>query len=388
MDKRIIGLATVDITDAEIDAVAKVLKSGKISPGSVQREFEDYVATKHGMKYGTFVNSGQSALQLSFEALKYESDYTYKTVICPATTYISTIFAVWNAGLAVHLVDVNPSTYNMDCDLSNVQQSNIICPVNLMGLSANHPDYPRSSRGIAPVVEDNCESVFAPHTGYGDYMCLSFYAAHQITTGSGGMVCTNSIERDKLIKSLCNHGRADSSNLYTADRNESYDKSKKFIFDKVGFSFKMGDYMAALGLVQARRADEIIGAKIKVAHKLLDRLNRYSEFIQLPVKYGNTFMNFPIVVKEGTKDALVKHLNEWQIETRDLMPILNQPIIIQEMQKYIFRMVYDKNNIYRDKYLPVSETLLDTGFYIGCHQGMTDDDIEYVGGVFDAYFQK
>jgi dTDP-4-amino-4,6-dideoxygalactose transaminase len=384
MDKRIIGLATVDITDAEIDAVAKVLKSGKISPGSVQREFEDYVANKHGMKYGTFVNSGQSALHLSFEALKYEKDYQY--IVCPATTYISTVFAAWNAGLGVKLVDVDSETYNMR-DFSDINDKTaIMCPVNLMGLSANHPNYFNIPSGVAPVVEDNCESIFAPFSGYGDFMCLSFYAAHQITTGSGGMICTNSIERDRLIKSICNHGRADSTNLYTADRNESYDKSKKFIFDKVGFSYKMGDYMAALGLVQAQRSAEIIGKKVEVAHKLIDRLSIHSERIQLPTKIGNTFMNFPIVVK-GRKTGLVNHLNDWQIETRDLMPVLNQPIIQKELQKNIFRMVHTKNIIHRCRDLSVSESLLDSGFYIGCHQGMTDEDVEYVGEVFDAYFQ-
>lgn len=376
MEKRIIGLSTLDITEKEIQYVTDVLRSGKISPGPIQQKFEQYVAKAHGHKYATFCNSGQSALHLSFETLKLlNPDLT--TVVCPATTYISTLHAAWNSNLQVRLVDVDINTYNVKTPVE-LEDHEIFCPVNLMGLSVTElsaddfrKHYPRNF-----IVEDNCESVFAPNTGYGDLMCLSFYTAHHITTSSGGMVCTNRQDMDDIVKSLCNHGRTNPQDLYAANRNESYDKSKKFVFDKVAFSFKLGDFNAALGLAQAERHKEIISKNIEVAHKLTKALSKYQDYLQLPLLKNNIFMNYPIVCKPGVnKYKLVNHLNEYCIETRDLMPIVDQPIVIKKLNPNLV-------------HFPVARYLCDNGFYIGCHKDITDVDINYIEEVFGTFKWK
>lgn len=376
MIKRTIGISTVDISEAEIDAVTNVLRSKRISPGPVQKEFEKLVAELHGYQLGTLVNSGQSALQLSIEAIKILNP-KIKYVVCPATTYISTLHAVWNSNLDVILVDVDYNTFNWSPCLNDLKHFNpnthILCPVNLMGASANinncWTDIKHHTNFC--IVEDNCESLTAPNTGYGDFMCLSFYAAHQITTGSGGMVCCHNTEYDSLIKSLCNHGRLNSIDLYSATRNTDYDKSKKFVFDKVGFSFKLGDFNAALGLAQAKRINEIITKNINNAKELNKRLCKY-DFIKTPEEAGNTFMNYALTCKGTYKQRLVEHLNNWQIETRDLMPILNQPIVIEKLCPN------------RHQY-PNSSMLLDTGFYIGCHGDISAEDIDYIDFVFSIF---
>lgn len=384
MKKRIIGLGTVDIGLLDAIKVAQVLFSKKISPGKYQKEFEQLVSDKQDLRYGTFVNSGQSALHLSFEAIKLLRP-TIKNVICPATTYISTLHAVWNAGLKVKLVDIDDS---LNIDWSKIKgdhNKDILCPVNLMGLSAvNTRDKYKQMLALVRkgfyIVEDNCESVFSPDTGYGDFICLSFYAAHQITTGSGGMVCCRDQNHDDLIKSLCNHGRVDSSVLYSADRNEHFDKSKKFIFDKVGFSYKVSDFTAMLGLTQLKKADRILKKKKQNAEYLIGKIGGFCfDNLAFPTSKDNFFMNLPIICKTPKiKSLLIEHLNNYQIETRDLMPILNQPVLEKMNSRYY-------NNASK---FPVAYKLLDTGFYIGCHQGLNKLDLDYIVKVFQEFLNE
>ena len=113
---RFISLGTADITQREIDLVMECLRSGKISPGEKTQQFEEMVATFHRMRFGTFCNSGQSALHLSLEALKLRHPKV-RRVLAPAITYISTLHAIWNAGLETVLCDVDPKTYNIDLGL-------------------------------------------------------------------------------------------------------------------------------------------------------------------------------------------------------------------------------------------------------------------------------
>jgi dTDP-4-amino-4,6-dideoxygalactose transaminase len=367
--RRIIGLGTADITDLEVRLVTDCLKSRRISPGPVQREFEEKVCALHGMPYGTFVASGQSALHLALEVLKIHKP-NIRRVLCPAVTYISTLHAVWNAGLEVVLCDVDPVDFNLDLKalLPEARDHDVVMPVDLFGKAARIP------RQDKPVVEDACESFAAPGVGYGDLVALSFYVAHTITTGSGGMVLTRDAGFDEDVKRLCNHGRTRGSDLYSAQRSESFDKSKKFVFEDVAFSFKLSDFNAALGLGQAMRIREILDGRRRNSLALREALAGYPQ-LQTAEPEGHTFMMFPIRCREkGLKPRLVAHLNDWWVETRDAMPITSQPIVK--------RMLGDV----QDRY-PVARDLNENGFYIAAHQHLTPEDMDYLVSVFRRFFK-
>lgn len=367
--KRIIGLGTADITDLEIKLVTDCLRSKRISPGPIQKEFEERVAALHNTSFGTLVSSGQSALHLALEALKLRYPDT-RRILCPAITYISTLHSVWNAGLEVALCDVDPIDFNLNLKalLPESQNYDAIMPVDLFGKAAN------ISKQNCPVIEDACEAFGAPGVGYGDFVALSFYVAHTITTGSGGMVLTNDPEYDRTIKRLCNHGRVNSLDLYSATRSESYDKSKKFIFSDVGFSFKLSDFNAALGLGQVIRINEILERKRRNALELKEALKEYPQ-LQTADSDGHTFMMFPIICKEpGLKEKLVAHLNEWWVETRDAMPITSQPIVKQKLGDI------------EDRF-PVAKNLNTNGFYIATHQHLSSEDMDYLISVFKLFFK-
>lgn len=361
---RRIGLGTVDIGPAEVRAVTDCLTSGHVSPGPFQLLFEETVAHRHGKRYATFVNSGQSALSLSLEALKRRLDKPTLKVLCPAVTYISTLHAVWNAQCDVVLSDVDPDDWMLRED---TYRCDVVMPVDLFGKACGH-------RWRAPMLEDACEAIGAPGVGYGLLTCLSFYASHSITTGVGGMVLTDDDGLDDYVKRLANHGRKDAKYIHTL-REGDYDLSGQFLFTDEGWSMKNSDLAAALGCTQMDRLDGILRQRRRNGLILLAQLRVHPE-LQLAQEQGHTFMMFPVLCREeGVKPRLVAHLNQHGIETRDAMPVVTQPIVQERLG-------------IRPEDYQVAHNLARNGFYIGCHQKLTDDDLEYVLKAFDSFFGR
>lgn len=366
MTPRRISLGTVDITEREVQLVTDCLRSGHISPGQLQKKFEDMVAGYHGKKHATFVNSGQSALHLSLEVLKRKADLPFLRVLCPAVTYISTLHAIWNAQCDVTLCDVDDVNFMLNPAGIGRRHFDVAMPVDLFG---------KPWHGIrlgVPCIEDACEAVGAEGVGYGDIVCMSFYASHSITTGVGGMVLTNDREIDDTIKRLANHGRTRPDAIYTKT-DAGYDMSRQFVFTDEGYSFKNSDLNAALGIGQMERLHEITGKRRQNGLTLISRL-RHLKDLRFADPSHHTFQMFPVICRtEKQKCNLVAHLNKQGIETRDAMPITTQPVVIERLEV--------KPGMY-----PVADMVAKQGFYIGCHQHTTDDDLEYIVAAFESFF--
>ena len=362
-----ITLGCVDLTREDIARATDCLKKGQLSPGPTTREFEDLVAKAHGQPHATYCNSGQSALHLILEALKIHGPV--RRVVVPALTYISSLHAVWNAGAMVQLVDVDPQTYLMDWEALRIREDDLIMPVHLFGA----PSVPPMDVSNWTIVEDACEALGAEGTGYGDAMAFSFYVSHTITTGVGGMATTKHAWLDDAIKRLANHGRVRAADLYAGLRVDTLDRDIRFRFNEVGFSYKLGDVNAALGIGQMHRLKDIIYRRRAIAGHLRIRLMELP--LQLPHSDpGHTFMMFPIVCQEeGVRDALMQHLAEAGIETRHMMPVTNQPIVQRLMGK-------------QEDAFPVAKRINAHGFYLGCHQQMTEADCDRIGEAFHAFF--
>lgn len=358
-----IGLGTTAIGERELELVTDCLHSGHVSPGAYQRAFEDAVAKRHGKRYATFVNSGQSALHLSLEVLKRVREV--RRVLCPAVTYISTLHAVWNAGLEVALCDVDQEDWLLRPG-SRAGYCDVALPVDLFGKA-----WTPVGLGV-PVVEDACEAIGAPGVGYGDLVCLSFYPSHSITTGCGGMVLTDDATLDSLVKRLANHGRLVAETIYsdctTADE-------LRFVFTDEGWSYKNSDLNAALGLAQLERLEGVIARRQQVGLALRTCLGNFTKgLLQLPDPERHTFQMFPIrCLEPGLKPRLTAHLHEHGIATRDAMPIVTQPVVQRRLDV-------------QPGDFPVAEDMAANGFYIGCHPGISDGDLDYIVDVFARFF--
>ena len=370
------------------ELVRGVLDRGRISHGPLCKELEDKFAQIHESKYAVLSSSGTDSLRAALHALKIIHGWPDGSeIIVPATTFVATLNIVLQVGLKPILIDVDKDTYCIDPDLIQdlITLNTVgIIPVNLLG----QPAPLERVRNLAQayelsMIEDSCEAMFVKHKGrsvgaWGDIGCFSFYMAHLITSGVGGVAITNNAEYADVMRSLLNHGR-DTIYVTIDDDNDLSDSDlanvvvSRFRFKYPGYSSRMTELQAALALPQLYDWQDMIAKRRNVAEMLNSALAKFSNHIQLPsIGYGNehSWMMFGLVTKNETKNKLVLHLERDGIETRDLLPLINQP-------------AYD---IDRSKY-PQSSYLIDHGFYIGSHQGMTEDDVKYVERSFEAYYK-
>jgi perosamine synthetase len=391
-----IGVGTLEITDEEKSAVMEVLDSNRLSYGPKSREFEEKFAKLHDNKFAVLVNSGTSALRIAIACLKEVENWKDgDEVIVPAITFVATANVVIDHGLVPVFVDCDPKTYNIDpskIEEKITDRTRAIMPVHLFGQIADmDPIMEIAKRHNLKVIEDSAETMGVTYKGkkagsFGDISCFSTYVAHLIVTGVGGFAVTSNPKYAEVLRSLANHGRDGIYLSIDDDKNLEEEKSKevirrRFRFVRPGYSFRLTEMESAIGICQLDKLSNMLKIRNKNAEVLMENLSKFSSSIQLPSfdkeKQEHAFMMFPIVIKKDvgfTKDELVQFLEEWNIETRDMLPLINQP-------------VYEYMNIDQKEY-PVADWINNYGFYISCHQGLTQDNLQYITNVFDKFFSS
>ncbi len=391
---RQLGVGDATIGALEKRFVQEVLDSGRLSYGRFMAGFEEEFARLHDCRFAIFCNSGTSALQVALHALKEREGWgDGDEVIVPAVTFVATVNIVLQNRLGPVFVDVEPDYYAIDPALIEAKitpRTRAIIPVHVFGQPADMTAISAIARrhGLR-ILEDSCEAMFVrdhgrPVGAWGDAACFSTYVAHLIVTGVGGVMTTNDGDLAVMMRSLINHGRDGIYLSMDADRTTDPQRlfeivSRRFAFIHMGYSYRATEMEAALGLAQLRRREEIIGAHQRNAAYLTVGLRPFEAWLQLPaVRPGaeHAFMMYPIVIRDETlsRDALIRFLEEHQIETRYMLPLLNQPIYR--------RLFGDLESAY-----PVAGAINARGFYVGCHQGLSQDDLDYILGTFARFFR-
>ncbi len=392
---RQIGVGGLVISERGKAYVNDVLDSHRLTYGKYTETLERRFAEKHGVRWAIMMNSGTSALHTSVACLKEVWGWQAgDEVLLPAVTFVATANVVIDHGLRPVFVDVDPATYNIDVgkiEEKITPRTRAIMPVHLFGQPCDmEPVLALAKKHNLRVLEDSCETMFARYRGqpvgsFGDIACFSTYAAHLLVTGVGGFAVTDNPDYAMILKSLANHGR-DSIYLHMdADKNLSRQGlfqvvQRRFNFERLGYSFRATEMEAALGLAQLEEMDDLLSRRIGNANFLINNLKPFDQYLQLPhcaSDRDHVYMVFPVVVKDPSvkKGELVMFLEENNIETRDMMPLLNQPV---------YRKLF--GNI-EDKY-PVAKHINQNGFYIGCHPHLTQEELKYIVAKFGEFFNS
>lgn len=359
-----IHIGTLDIDTAEEDKVMETIRSGFLSAGPVIDEFENKIAALHGKKHGIFVNSGQSALEVAL-ILARECLGVHNRplrVLVPTTTYAATLWAVLQTNNVPVFCDVDPRTFCINYSRAKDGRFDVALPVDLCGYALSGPP-PKESTFV---VEDACEAVGNSYANYGDIICLSFYVAHIITTGSGGMVCLDDDYLAEYARSYITHGRKFGGD-FTKYKNMWIDR---FLFDKQGISARGNALDAAFGLAQLEKLDRIVQKRQENAKYLYDLWinSDIKDSVRFPdIDYISRciFQFFPIILDSTlNREKVLKFLFTKGIDSRVLLSLTNQPA---------FRKLY--GNIEND--YPVSKFINSQGFVLGCHQHLGVDDMKY-----------
>ena len=392
MVKREIGVGGFAISPRARRYVNEVLDSNRLSYGPFHRRFEEGFAQEHDCRHAVFCNSGTSALQIALQALKEQQGWADgDEVIVPAVTFIATSNIVLHNRMTPVFADVDTRTYTLDpakFAAAIGPKTRAVIPVHLLGLPADmDPIREIAAKKGIKIIEDSAETMFARYKGrkvgsLGDIGCFSTYVAHYIVTGVGGLATTNEPDLHVRLRSLMNHGRDsiylsidDDATATGAKLHEIV--AKRFKFVSVGHSYRATEFEAALGLAQLEEKEGIVAARVDLARRLSAGLKEFENRLQLPycpADREHTFMLYGLVLKGQDKTGLVNFLEDGGIETRDMMPLLNQPIYT--------RLFGDM-----EARFPAARELNRSGFYIGCHQYMTASDVDYVVEQFRAYFR-
>lgn len=264
-----------NISQQDIDAVVKVLKSDYLTQGKKVPEFEQAVAEKVSVNYAVAVNSATSALHLACLALGLQKgDYCWTV----PNTFVASANCALYCGAEVSFVDIDPVSYNMSISelttkLQKAKKNNtlpkIIIPVAFSGLSSEMQEiYELSKKYDFKIIEDASHAIGGKYQGelignckYSDITIFSFHPVKIITSGEGGMAVTNDKFFAKKMRELRSHG------ITRDDKEMSNDADGDWYYEQIslGYNYRMTDIHAALGLSQLSRLDRFIEARNSIA---------------------------------------------------------------------------------------------------------------------------
>ena len=180
-----------------------------------------------------------------------------------------------------------------------------------------------------------------------------------------------------------NHGRDDAYLSIDDDKSLSkedlaYVASKRFSFVRMGHSMRATELEAAIGVAQFEDRVDNVKRRRAIAKYYSEGLSHLEKYMQLPTipdDREHNFMMYPIVLKGQSKWELVNYLESRNIETREMVPLTNQPVY--------------KNRFHEnfEKMFPIAKWINDNGFYIGSHPYLKKEETKYIVETINDFFK-
>ncbi|MEO0092028.1 MAG: DegT/DnrJ/EryC1/StrS family aminotransferase [candidate division WOR-3 bacterium] len=392
MEKKI-TIGTTSIGTKSKKLINEILDSGRISMGKYVALLEKEFANYHKVKECIAVATGTDAVTIAVAScINLNQNNKSPEVILPALTFIASANGIVNAGAKPVFVDIDLDTYQIKVEqIENKITSHTLAllPVHLLG----HPADMDSITAIADkhkifVIEDAAEAHGALYKQkkvgtMGIAGAFSFYVAHIITTGEGGAIITNNEEFASLARSLRAHGRAckckkcvlNISSQYCPlrfkyEKKEGFDP--RFYFEHIGYSSKMNELEAALGIEQIESLDKIINKRRKNFFYLNHQLKDLEEYFHLLKEKEDVKISplvYPLTIRKGApfnRQDITIYLEKKGIETRPIFGCI-------PTQQPAYRFM---NHRYGE--FPNAEYVGENGFYLGVHQNLTEQDLDYI----------
>jgi len=327
--------ARPDIGEAEIDAVARALRSGWVTTGPETRAFEqEFAAFLGGGVQAIAVNSATAGLHLALEAIGIGPG---DEVIAPTLTFTATVEVARYLGADAVLVDVDPVTLNIDpaaIEAAITPRTRAILPVHYGGLACDMAAiHAIARRHGLQVVEDAAHALPASCGGTpvgqlpSAAAVFSFYANKTMTTGEGGMVVT----RDEALAARMRVMRLHGISRDAFDRFTSRTPAWYYEVVAPGFKYNLTDLAAALGRVQLARLPAFVQRRQQLAARYLRELAGLPLVLPPQAPAGDTHAWHLFVLRLAdtarvTRDEVVQALADAGIGTSvHFVPLHRQP---------------------------------------------------------------
>ena len=365
----------MSFADDVCKAVNKVILSGNIAQGIYVKKFENMIAEYTGTKYCIAVSSGTAGLFLCLKACNIGPG---DEVITTPFSFIASSNVIVHAGAKPVFVDIDRDTYNINTDkvmeyynrinrLSDIsviaEQAlpSAIIPVDVFGspVDTNYWLYgaDKDSEGnykyYPKIIIDSCESFGSKMSRPFDTQVFAFYGNKQLTTGEGGIICTN----NKDIAEYC----------YAA-RNQGRKKGDTWLESSmIGYNFRMTDIQAVIGIEQLKRWDEIFKKRAMVWINYLLKLPpivadypKWEENNKVKV-----FSPFVFTIEVPNRDKVMQYLLSHGIECRAYFPCIH-------LQKPYRDMGYKEGDF------PIAEEVASRTLALPFYTDMTEAEVNEV----------
>ncbi len=343
-------MSSPDLTAAEREAVAAVLRTPNLSMGAEIQAFEESFRQFTGSRHAIGVSSGTAGLHLCVRAAGIaDGDLVITT---PFSFVASANVLLFERAVPI-FVDVDPDSGNIDPALVHQAAQDLLSggtaarrwlprsgynpkletlplkallPVDVFGQPADLDPLLDTAREFGlSVIEDSCEALGAEYKGrkagtLGDCGVYAFYPNKQITTGEGAMIVTNDDRAAAMMRALRNQGRAPGDTWLQHTH--------------LGYNYRLDEMSAALGRVQMARLDELIERRMQVAGWYAERLAELPE-VEIPrlAPYTSRVSWFVYVVRFQPgldRDAIARRLEQAGIPARPyFLPIHLQPYMVE-----------------------------------------------------------
>lgn len=392
------------IGDVELMYMTDAVLDGWLTTGRFNTQFEAELGKFLGLKHVLTTNSGSSANLLAFTALTsprlgVRAIRPGDEVISVAAGFPTTVNPILQNGAVPVFVDVDIPTYNIDVTKIEAAISHKTKAIFIAHTLGNPFDLSvvaaLAKKHNLWLIEDCCDALGTKYDGklvggFGDLCTVSFYPAHHITMGEGGVICTNNDELKVIVESFRDWGR----DCYCApgcdntcgkrfcwklgELPEGYDH--KYTYSHLGYNLKITDMQAACGLAQLTRLDDLIAKRKHNFTYLKNKLKNCADFLILPQATPNSepsWFGFPITVKDTagfSRHDIINYLDENKVGTRLLFAgnLTKQPYMIGRN----FRVSGELTN---------TDIIMNNTFWIGIYPGLTEEMLDYTAEMIGQF---
>jgi UDP-4-amino-4,6-dideoxy-N-acetyl-beta-L-altrosamine transaminase len=376
---KIIPYGRQEITEEDIEAVARTLRSDYLTQGPAVGDFEKHFAEVVKAPFALAVANGTAALHLAALALGLKKG---DKVLCTANSFVASANCILYAGADVEFVDIDPQHFCVS--LPAIEAKLKAHPKGTFkGLVAvDFAGYPAVTREMKDlcdrhglwILEDSCHALGA-HRGpsvvgsceFSDISIFSFHPVKHIATGEGGMITTSSPELYKKLSLLRTHGiTKDPAQMSQVDGPWYYE------MQELGFNYRMPDILCSLGLSQMKRLGSNLQRRQKIAETYQRELPQ--QVFWTPVEKDVYHSYHLFTVQTDRRKELFMHLREKGIHAQvHYIPIHTQPY-------YVAR--YGKGDF------PVAENYYAKALSLPMFHGLKEDEQGYVIDTVKAFFKR
>lgn len=365
-----VPLADVDLDEAEIAAVGRVLRSRWLTMGEMTQQFEQAFAAYTGAQYAFAVANGTASLHLAYAALGLGPG---DEVIVPALTFVATANAVLYTGaipIFADIIGLDDLTISpADIEAKITPRTKAICVMHYGG----YPCAMDKIMAIAQchglsVVEDAAHAPGAEFQGgkcgaIGDVGCFSFFSNKNMSVGEGGMLITNRDDLAEKIRLMRSHGMT----TLTWDRHRGY----AYDYDVVtlGYNYRLDEVRAAIGLEQLQKLPAYNRRRGEITAQYR-RVLETETALKLPfgAPHGEpSFHLLPVILDSGVdRETFVGRMKAAGIQVSIHYPPIHQ------------FSYYRKRFGYREELLPLTEEVGRREVTLPLYPGMTGEQLQWV----------